>query len=65
MTINVPATLLPLLFSVPLYISVAQIKSLPANIPTADPIAACRQMSGDEINKASRKIPPVQGLSQP
>lgn len=64
-TINVPATLLPLLFSVPLYISVAQIKSLPANIPTADPIAACRQMSGDEINKASRKIPPVQGLSQP
>lgn len=65
MTVNVPLIAVPLLFSMLLYGSVTQVKSLPASIPTADPIAACRQMSGEEMNKAIRKIPPVQGLSQP
>lgn len=31
----------------------------------ADPIAACKQIRGDDMNKAMRKMPPVQGLSQP
>jgi len=30
-----------------------------------DPIAACKQIRGDDMNKAMRKMPPVQGLSQP
>lgn len=38
---------------------------LPANIPTADPIAACKQISGEEMSRATRKMPPVQGFPQP
>lgn len=64
-TVNVPLIVVPLLFSLLLYRYVTKVKSVPASIPTADPIAACRQMSGEEMNKAIRKIPPVQGLSQP
>lgn len=64
-TVSAPIIAVPLLFSMFLYKSATQVKSLPASIPTADPIAACRQMSGEEINKAIRKMPPVQGLSQP
>jgi hypothetical protein len=30
-----------------------------------DPIAACRQMRGEAMSRAMRKMPPVQGLSQP
>lgn len=37
----------------------------PASSPTIDPMAACKQMSGEEINRATRITPPVQGLSQP
>lgn len=37
----------------------------PASSPTIDPMAACKQMSGEEINRATRIMPPVQGLSQP
>lgn len=65
LTVNAPVIAVPLLFSVLFYQSMTQIKSLPASIPTVDPIAACRQMSGEDKNKAIRKIPPVQGLSQP
>lgn len=64
-TVNAPLIAVPLLFSMLLYKSMTQVKSLPASIPTADPIAACTQTSGEEINEAIRKIPPVQGLSQP
>lgn len=38
---------------------------LPASNPTMEPMAACRQMSGEEMNRATRNTPPVQGLSQP
>lgn len=34
-------------------------------MPTIDPMAACKQMSGEEMNRATRITPPVQGLSQP
>lgn len=37
----------------------------PAKIPMMDPIAACKQIRGEEMNRAARKMPPVQGLSQP
>lgn len=64
-TLSAPPIVVPILFSMLLHESVAQAKSLPASIPTAEPITAWTQMSGEEINKAIRKIPPVQGLSQP
>lgn len=38
---------------------------LPASIPTMEPMAACKQMSGEQMNRATRNTPPVQGLSQP
>lgn len=38
---------------------------LPANIPTVDPIAACKKISGEEMSRATRKMPPVQGFPQP
>lgn len=37
----------------------------PASIPTVEPMAACKQMRGEAMSNAMRKIPPVQGLSQP
>lgn len=37
----------------------------PAAIPSSDPMAACRDMSGEESRRATRKMPPVHGLSQP
>ena len=39
--------------------------ALPASIPTIEPMAACRQMSGEQMNRATRNTRPVQGLSQP
>lgn len=39
--------------------------ALPASIPRIEPMAACRQMSGEQMNRATRNTPPVQGLSQP
>lgn len=39
--------------------------SLPASSPTIEPMAACKQMSGEQMNRATRNTPPVQGLSQP
>lgn len=57
-TLSAPFIVVPILFSMLLY-------ELPASIPTAEPITVWTQMSGEEINKAIRKIPPVQGLSQP
>lgn len=38
---------------------------LPASSPTIEPMAACKQMSGEQMNRATRNTPPVQGLSQP
>ena len=38
---------------------------LHASIPTIEPMAACKQMSGEQMNRATRNTPPVQGLSQP
>lgn len=60
-----PVIVVSVVFPMLLYKSVAEDKSLPASIPTAEPITAWTQMSGEEINKPIRKIPPVQGLSQP
>lgn len=60
-----PLIVAPVLLSMLLYKSVTQARSLPAIIPTAEPITAWTQMSGEEINKPIRNIPPVQGLSQP
>lgn len=60
-----PVIVVPVLLPMLLYKSVAQAKPLPASIPTAEPITVWTQMSGEEMNKPIRKIPPVQGLSQP
>lgn len=38
---------------------------LPDTIPTADPIVACANVMGEEMNKAIMNIPPVQALSHP
>lgn len=42
-----------------------QSSDTPASIPMVDPMAACKQMRGEATSRAMRKIPPVQGLSQP
>lgn len=42
-----------------------QSPGLPATIPSSEPIAACRHMSGEERRMAHRKMPPVHGLLQP
>lgn len=39
--------------------------SLPAAIPSNDPIVACRHMIGEESRMAHRKMLPAHRLSQP
>ena len=40
-------------------------QALPDNMLTVEPMIACAQVMGEEINKEIMKIPPVQGLSHP